>query len=109
MERDNIVAFHFASENSQRNYYFMRYNWDLSKFRTSDSKMSHNHGYWSDLDTQRSFMESLAKALNIQDTEGWYHVTKKTIEEHGGGGLLSQYDGSPSKLLQSVYPKYLPQ
>ncbi len=52
-------------------------------------------------------MDELAKKLNIIDKEEWYKITIKTIQQNGGSGLLSKYNGSPRKLLTTVYPEYL--
>ncbi len=51
-------------------------------------------------------MDNLAKKLNIVDHSKWYQVTFKVLREEGAGTLLAKYDGSPSKLLQAVYPEY---
>ncbi len=64
-------------------------------------------GYWNDISNQRSFLEYLAKTLNITDQEGWYQVTWNTWVHHGGETLLKKYNSSPYKLLSTLYPKYL--
>ncbi len=51
-------------------------------------------------------MDGLAKKLNIANYEGWYSVQRKTFLENGGSGLLEKYNGSKSKLLQSIYSEY---
>ncbi len=78
---------------------FNRYKWDISKFVYPPS-------YWHDLPQQRKFMNDLAEKLNISSTEDWYRVTAKTIQTHGGSGLLDRYENSPSKLLSTLYPEY---
>ncbi len=55
---------------------------------------------------QRKFMDDLAKRVHITDPKGWYKVTKAMIMNHGGAGLLRKYNGSPKKLVQSVFPEY---
>ncbi len=52
-------------------------------------------------------MDDLAKKLNVKSKEQWYHVTAKEMQQQGATSLLNQYNNSPSKLLQSVYPEYL--
>ncbi len=78
-----------------------RYTWDIFQ-------LYHNapRKYWHNLSNQRSFMDNLAKKLNITDHQGWYQVTSTVLQHHGGKGLLAHYDFSPSKLLKSVYPEY---
>ncbi len=55
---------------------------------------------------QRSFLETLAKKLNITDQEGWKTVTHKTLKENGGESLLYVFNNSLGKLFRSVYPEY---
>ncbi len=77
------------------------HNWDLTKFRKMPQK------YWDDKRNQRSFMDQLAKKLNIVDQDGWYQITKKALLLHGGGGLVRKYSGSPALILRAIYPEYL--
>ncbi len=51
-------------------------------------------------------MDGLAKKLNITDYQSWYAVSNAVIRSNGGGGLLHKFNGSPTKLLQHVYPEY---
>ncbi len=62
---------------------------------------------WSDFSNQRSFMDRLAKKLNITYPNDWYNVTNKVIKQHGGDGLLHKFNGSGTKLLAAIYPEYL--
>ncbi len=63
-------------------------------------------GYW-DVSRQRSFMESLAKALNITDNEGWYKLTVGDMQKSKyGRSILSKHGGSINKLLTTVFPEY---
>ncbi len=63
--------------------------------------------FWKVVANQRSFLDSLAKNLNItKGSEGWYKITYQILKKNGGGRLLREYNGSPSKLLSSVYPEY---
>ncbi len=83
---------------------YPEYQWDSSKFHIYERQ--HPIRYWDDVAKQRSFMDDLAKQLKLEDYTGWYSITGKIIQEHGGGTLLSKYNGSPSKLLPSIYPEY---
>ncbi len=51
-------------------------------------------------------MDKLATTLHITRFEDWQQITVSTIRKHGGHQLLAKYNGSPSKLLASVYPEY---
>ncbi len=64
------------------------------------------HRYWNDLTNQRSFLEDVAKKLNIHDESGWKTITVKILQQYGGHGVLRKYDGSPSKLVATVFPEY---
>ncbi len=80
---------------------YPEHSWDLSKFDTMSK------GYWEDTKMQRSFMDTLAKKLNITDHKGWYKVSRRILHQHGAGGLLAaQYNNSVSRLLMTVYPEY---
>ncbi len=61
---------------------------------------------WDDLTYQRSFLDKLAKPLNVVDKEGWYRVSMKSLIQIGASDLLSKYNDSPFKLFSSVYPEY---
>ncbi len=75
------------------------YEWDISKFIST-------RGQWDSVDKQRSFMDNLAKILNITDPTGWYNITAATLKQHGGESILAKHKFSPSALLASVYPEY---
>ncbi len=51
-------------------------------------------------------MEQLAKKLNITEPEGWYTITRQSLQQHGAYGLLQKYNGSLIKLLKAIYPQY---
>jgi hypothetical protein len=51
-------------------------------------------------------MEELGKLAGYDTKEDWYRLQAKDVIRHGGYGLLNHYKGSPSKLLQGVYPEH---
>lgn len=59
--------------------------------------------FWKLMDNRRNITDEIAKKLNIRDPRDWGRITRLQIHELGGGSLLTQYDGSPFKLLASVY------
>jgi hypothetical protein len=78
--------------------------WDPLKFVRTP------RNYWQNIDNQRSFMDNLAKKLNIllepnnvftkvdmTSPDDWYSMNEKTLREHGGRGLLQYYRGSVLK------------
>jgi len=75
------------------------HNWDVRKFKLPQK-------YWHDLANQKSFLDHLAKKLNITSIEGWYKVTVPILQANGGNGLLKKYKVSLHTLLSTVYPEY---
>jgi hypothetical protein len=64
-------------------------------------------GYWGKWENQRNFIDWLGSALGFKEMEAWYHITLKEIIQHRGSFLINdKYYGSPSKLIQSVYPSH---
>ncbi len=78
--------------------YILLLPWDLSKFGKTNHK-------WGDVESQRSFLDSVAKQLNITNPEGWYQISSKALMEQGAGGLL--HNRSLYSILKAAYPKYL--
>jgi len=76
-----------------------RIDWDIHKFKQI------SRGYWDDIANQKKFMDGLAKKLTITESDGWYTVMGKTIQDHGGDGLLQRHSWSPYQLLKSVLPR----
>eukprot|EP01118_Nematostelium_gracile_P009093 TRINITY_DN3048_c0_g1_i1.p2 TRINITY_DN3048_c0_g1~~TRINITY_DN3048_c0_g1_i1.p2 ORF type:complete len:336 (+),score=65.90 TRINITY_DN3048_c0_g1_i1:28-1035(+) len=77
------------------------HHWDLVKFSNKPK------GTWDSIESQREFLNQLAKQLNIKQMEDWYNVTKPQIHENGGGGLLRiKYHNSPSKMITSLFPEH---
>ena len=63
-------------------------------------------GYWNDINNKREFMNWLGKQLDYQKMDDWYNLHWKDIIKYGGWSLLMKYNGSPSQILQSVYPEH---
>ncbi len=79
----------------------IKYKWDLDKFGQLPRH------YWQEIANQRAFMNDFAQKHNIQTEEDWYHVTYHKLFQHGGAGILQQYNNSPSKLITTLFPQYL--
>ncbi len=62
--------------------------------------------YWNDVSNQRSFLDELAKKLNITRLEGWYKITPNVLRLHGGESIMDKHDQSLYKVLSTVYPGY---
>jgi hypothetical protein len=64
-------------------------------------------GYWSKLENQRQFLDSIAAKLNIKDKEEWYSVSYKDVYDRGGNSLISNcYKGSLTRAIVSIYSDY---
>ena len=48
-------------------------------------------------------MNWLGNKLGFKDMNDWYQITPEIIESNDGGGLLRLLNGSPSKLIMSIY------
>ena len=80
---------------------FPNHNWQSWRF--SDGVES---GFWLNENNIKDLMDYIGKKLEYKSMDDWYNLTKGHIIENGGGTLLEKYNGSPSKLLMSVYPEY---
>lgn len=52
---------------------------------------------------QRHFLDWTGEKLGLVSMESWYNVTRRDVEEQGGGFLLSQYSNSIVLLVTGVY------
>jgi hypothetical protein len=75
------------------------HNWMPWKFPTTP------FGYWKDVDKQRTFMDSVAKELDIKSYEDWYKVSFTSIRA-STKVLLHHYNDSMYQALTSIYPEY---
>lgn len=62
-------------------------------------------GQWATIENQRTYVDWIRTQLGVEKLEDWYKVSGDQFKELGGSGLLSTYNGSLVKLLQSVYPE----
>jgi len=63
-------------------------------------------GFWDNKKNQRNYLDWLGIQLGFTDLNDWYRIFHQDIVDYGGIGILTKYDGSPSKMLQSVYPEH---
>src|SRR5689334_806970 len=53
------------------------------------------------------FCNWLYTELGYKSMEDWYNITREDIYKNGGKGMLkTYYNGSPSSVLQSVFPDH---
>jgi hypothetical protein len=62
-------------------------------------------GHWTDINRQKEFFASFAKAYGVHNTEQWMSVRYSDLIAYGGGTLL-QYEDSWHKMLSQLYPEY---
>jgi hypothetical protein len=63
--------------------------------------------FWKSLTNQRKFLEHLKKELKLSGAmEDWYTVPTKSVYDHGGEGLLQQYNYNLALTLSRVYPEH---
>lgn len=81
----------------------------------SDEEFFKPRNYWSNLDTQRIFLEKIGKKLVINKMEDWYNITTETIRRNGGSTILYKYSGSLLRgreivihfiALRTIYPNF---
>lgn len=66
-----------------------------------------NGAFWKKVENQKRFIDWLGTQLGYKQLADWYKVSVEDINKYGGKLLLSeQYNGSPSKVLQKVYPEH---
>ena len=62
---------------------------------------------WKNKKIQKEYMEWLGKELGYTTMVDWYKINQKDIYKNYGAGLLTKhYNGSPIKLVTSIYPNY---
>ncbi len=62
--------------------------------------------HWESNKHQREFLERLGRKLNFKQMEDWYCINYQELIENSGGGLLSKYGSSPSKLITSTFTEH---
>lgn len=55
---------------------------------------------------KRRYMEWLAKEIGFQTMDDWYRITTSDFTKHHGQSLLDLYDGSPSRVVKSIFPEH---
>ncbi len=98
----------YACLHSNNMYGTKLYNKISTRTRSSNTgpQQTYNTQIGEGFSNARSLMNEIARKLNIRDPQDWYQITWKTLLHQGARSLLRKYDGSPSKLLQNVYPEY---
>lgn len=63
--------------------------------------------FWSNRDTQRTFLQNIAKQLSIHRPIDWAKVRVHQVVEMGGRSLLNRYGFSLFNTLQAVFPGWM--
>ncbi len=65
------------------------------------------NGYWSTRTNRLKYLNWLGKRLRYRKLEDWYGLTRRSLlENHGGGLLATVYNHSPISVLQDLRPGY---
>jgi hypothetical protein len=78
----------------------------IDKFQGSCKKKRFPDGFWDSKISHKLYMLILRIKLRSYTMESLYKINKKKIGKNYGYSLLSKYNGSPSLILTSLYPKY---
>jgi hypothetical protein len=62
--------------------------------------------YWQDTKNQREYLDWLAIHLHIVSPDGWYKVSRETVIDNFGRGLMVEYGGSVLSALHVAYPSH---
>lgn len=80
---------------------YPQHNWVLWNFNSVPT------GYWGNSNNHRDFFDWSGVKLGYKCMDDWYNLSKEDIQKHGGTGFLnSNYNNSPYKALQCVYPEH---
>jgi len=60
---------------------------------------------WTTMETKHKFAKHLEQELHLQTPSDWLQVTTEDFIQHGGSGLLKEYQGSIANYLQDIYPE----
>jgi hypothetical protein len=63
-------------------------------------------GYWKSEENRKSYAHDLGVHLGYKNIEDWYQITQQQILDFHGRGLLSHYNGSPTKFVMTVFREY---
>eukprot|EP01114_Cavostelium_apophysatum_P007788 TRINITY_DN1996_c0_g2_i2.p1 TRINITY_DN1996_c0_g2~~TRINITY_DN1996_c0_g2_i2.p1 ORF type:complete len:562 (-),score=122.96 TRINITY_DN1996_c0_g2_i2:5-1690(-) len=73
-------------------------------FRSVKNKSRHFR--WSDVKSQRQFLEEIKTSLGITTEEHWYEVRVQDLLDLGGKPLLVRHQNSIENVVRSAYPDY---
>ncbi|WP_067729148.1 hypothetical protein [Oceanobacillus damuensis] len=118
LKEEQIALHEIPQKVTQEILYRYRFNGAMSYYKQSPSKFImalfpneftqkdfiRPQGYWHDIEAAKSAIFRLIEKLAIPFAEIPQHLTKKMFAEHGLGGLLDQYDGSPINIVQACFP-----
>jgi len=64
-------------------------------------------GFWEKKTNQKKYLNWLGKQLGYKNYEDWYKINQDNFINNYGSYLSTNfYDGSPPKIIMSVYPEY---
>lgn len=70
-------------------------------------KSGPGQGHWKIKENRKVYFDWLAKKIGITNPEDWYNVTKQTIiDNHGSGIISNHYNNSLLAALEDLYPQF---
>jgi hypothetical protein len=80
---------------------FPHYEWKVYKF------IQVHKEHWYEIKNRKEYANDLGKHLGYTNMEHWYDITyEKIYDYHGGGLLVSYYNGSPQQFVKEMFPHY---
>jgi len=119
MLKEEHIAFHDVPKKvTQEILYKYRFNGAMAYYNQSPAKLImalfpnaftiedfiKPQRYWHDIESAKTAIFSLIEKYDIPYAQIPKYLTKKLLIDHGYGGLLDQYDGSPIKIVQACFP-----
>jgi hypothetical protein len=92
------ITYHDSSPSAVVMAAFPEYDWLPWKFSTAPMNT------WNNREIFAQYMDWTGEKLGYTKPDDWYRVEGKDFEY--GGGMLSHYDGSPSKAVMDYLPDY---
>jgi len=64
------------------------------------------HNFWDSIENRKKYINWLGETLGYITMEDWYNINGEILCANNGSSLLNRYNGSPSKVVISLFPDY---
>lgn len=72
----------------------------------SKTTIRREKGHWDVQANRLEFLNGLAEIFGVSEPSHWYLVPRRSVEKHGGAGLLAHFEKSLAQTLLSVFPSH---